>query len=110
MPSALQEKETEAQIQRAILDYLAYRNVFHWRANTGAGYFRNKGGGERFVRFGEKGMADIFCVVGGQVYGLEIKRSNGKQSAEQVEWQERFEKAGGVYILARSIDDVSKYL
>jgi hypothetical protein len=34
----------------------------------------------------------------------------GKQSEAQVAWAERFTKAGGKYILARSWDDVEKHL
>jgi len=107
--TTLQEKATEAQIQRGILDYLGYKNIFHWRNNTG-GFVSEYKGKTRYVKFGEKGSPDIFCVVCGKIYGCEVKRSNGKQSPEQVEWQKRFEKAGGVYILARSIDDVSKVI
>ena len=107
--TTLQEKATEAQIQRGILDYLGYKGIFHWRHNVGgmSGSYKGK---SWYVKFGEKGQPDIFCVVDGKIYGCEIKRSTGKQSKEQIEWQKRFEEVGGVYILARSIDDVSKVI
>lgn len=105
----------ESDTQKAILDYLAIKRIFHWRNNTGATKI-----GERFVRFGDKGSPDIFAVqiitfsggiTGGQVYGIEVKSdTNGKQSEEQHNWQEHFEEAGGVYILARSLDDVIAHL
>lgn len=38
--------------------------------------------------------------------GLEVKTATGKQSPEQIGWQERFEKLGGEYYIVRSLDDV----
>lgn len=97
----------EAEIQNTILAYLKYRNVFHWRQNSGAGMMK-QGAGMRFIRFGITGAPDIFAIKGGTIYGLEIKSKIGKQNDNQKEFQEGFEKAGGVYQIARSIEDVQK--
>ena len=103
-------KETEALISHAIREYLEYKNVFFWRNNVGAGFFKNKNGGERFVRFSQKGSPDFFCLSNGMLFGIEIKTAKGEQSEDQEKYQKAFEKAGGVYILARCVDDVSKYI
>jgi hypothetical protein len=44
----------------------------------------------------------------GVFYGIEVKRAKPKtyQSPHQKIFQELLEKNGGVYILARSIDDI----
>jgi len=42
--------------------------------------------------------------------GLEVKTEKGKQSPEQIGWQERFEKLGGEYHIVRNIDDVIKII
>lgn len=93
---------SEADTQRAILDYLALKRIFHYRNNSGA--FADKAG--HFYRFGAVGSPDIVCVVDGQYIGIEVKAPKGKQSDNQREFQRRLEAVGGRYILARSLDDV----
>lgn len=99
-------KSTEKATQRAILQYLALRKIFHWRNNSGA--FKNPKGHLYF--FGTTGSPDIFAIIKGQIYGIEVKDIKGKQNDNQIEFQKGFEKAGGVYILARSLDEVLKEL
>jgi hypothetical protein len=44
----------------------------------------------------------------GVCYGIEVKAEKGRQSDAQKEFQVRLEAAGGVYVLARGIDEVEK--
>lgn len=99
-------KSTEKSTQRAILDYLTLKKIFHWRQNSGI--FKTESGG--FYSMGLVGAPDIFCVNGGRCIGIEVKDVKGKQNENQKLFQENFEKAGGIYILARSLDDVTKIL
>lgn len=94
----------ENAVQKAILDYLALKQVFHWRQNNGATYDAKLG----FYRThtGMRGVPDIICVVNGQFVGIEVKTKTGKQSPDQVLFQKRLQLAGGKYVLARSVDDV----
>lgn len=94
----------ESEVQKAILQYLQVKNIFHYRNNSGA--FQAKNG--NFVRFGAVGSPDIICVIKGQYVGIEVKKPKGIQSEYQKIFQENLEKAGGRYILAFSIDDVMK--
>ena len=102
----------ESDIQAAILIYItSLPGSYFERRNTGASKYRDANGKERLVRFGVKGAPDIQGVLktqwGGQAIGIECKRlKGGKQSTEQKQWQRNFERAGGIYILARSVDDV----
>ena len=96
----------ESATQRAILDYLAYRKHFCYRQNTGA--FRDERG--HLYRYGAVGSPDIVCVIGGIYTGIEVKSPTGKQSPGQQEFQANLERAGGKYILARSLDDVTSVL
>ena len=69
------------------------------------------------VRYGLNGSPDIIGVtpvtvtaemVGrtvGVAVGIEVKTDTGRQSQQQKNFQVAFTKAGGVYILARSVDD-----
>ena len=92
----------ESQIQRAILDYLGYRNHFFFRCNTGA--YRTEHGS--FIRYGSKGAPDIVVVAKGIMIGIEVKTPKGVLSEEQAAFGEKLKAAGGIYIVARSIDDV----
>lgn len=96
----------ESDIQRQILDYLALRRVFHYRNNSGA--FKDTAG--HFYRFGALGSPDIICVIAGQFVGIEVKAPKGKQSDHQKEFQNKLEAAGGSYVLAYSLDDVTDAL
>lgn len=97
----------ESEIQRAILDYLTLRGIFHYRNNSGAFAMpATETHQRRFFRAGAVGAPDIVCVVNGQYVGIEVKAPRGKQSEHQMEFQRRLEAAGGRYILAYSIDDV----
>jgi hypothetical protein len=63
--------------------------------------------GDRKVRFGVPGQADIHGILpGGLFLAIEVKSPTGQQSAEQRAYQAMVEKFGGVYVLARSVGDV----
>lgn len=93
---------SEKYVQRAVLDYLALKRIFHWRNNSGA--LRTERGG--FIKFGAVGSPDIFAIHNGVIYGFEIKDVKGRLSDGQKVFQEGMNKAGGQYIVVRSIDDV----
>lgn len=73
-----------------------------WRNNTGA--LPDKSG--RVVRYGLLGSPDILACYRGRFVGIEVKSRTGKQREAQVNFQRAFERAGGTYVLARSVDDV----
>lgn len=98
--------EKESDIQRTILDWLAAKRIFHYRQNTGA--FKDARGG--FYRFGTLGAPDIVAVIGGTYIGIEVKAPRGAQSHDQREFEGRLRMAGGVYVLARSVEDVEQTL
>lgn len=111
------KKLLEKHIQRQIIEYLSLKGYMFWRNNTGA--FKREDG--HFYRFGQSGSPDIFVVKAlpeicppneqyGQIYGIEVKAPKGKQSPAQEEWQKRFEEAGGVYLVTRSLEDLQKEL
>ena len=97
-------KEKDAQKQ--ILQYLALKQIWSIRHNTGAAVIKS-GNTQRFVRFGTPGLADIVAFTkGGQVIWIEVKSAKGKQSELQREFQKQAEKHGHVYILAKSVEDL----
>ncbi|QEL14763.1 hypothetical protein [Limnoglobus roseus] len=59
------------------------------------------------VSVGRKGSGDILaCTPSGMWLEIECKNEDGKQSLDQIERQKHIEAMGGLYILARSIDDL----
>ena len=98
-------KSTEKETQAAVIEYLTYKGIFHYRNNSGA--FKTESGG--FYRMGMAGAPDIICVVEGVYVGLEIKDVKGKLNENQILFKERLEKAGGIYLVIRSIDEVIEY-
>ena len=97
---------TEKQMQNEILRYLADKPLRIWRQNTGVSKH-----GNRIVRYGIPGQADLSGILpDGRRLEIEVKTVNGRQSTAQKNWQKMIEKFNGVYILARSVDDVKKGL
>jgi hypothetical protein len=79
-----------------------------WRANVGVariGGPRSAGG--RVVRFGLPGQADLTGILpSGVRLEIEVKRPGCPQTPEQKAFQKMIEHFGGVYVLARSVQDV----
>lgn len=97
---------TEQDIQNLIMIYVtALPRSFFWRANTGASMQDG-----RFTRYGIPGQADILGALYGRFVAIEVKTKTGRQSVSQKQWQVNFERGGGLYILARSVEDVKNVL
>lgn len=105
----------ERDIQRTIIAWLELMRVPHFRNNSGAAMMPGRGGKPMPVRFGDPGWPDIIAVgPRGQFVGIECKRPLGprggsggsEQTLEQRAVQAWIERTGGVYLLARSLDDV----
>jgi hypothetical protein len=63
------------------------------------------------VRFGVPGQADISGIlVGGRRLEIEVKGPTGRMSDQQRKFRAMIECFGGLYILARSVDDVTQAL
>ena len=90
------------------MDYLRLRGAFAWRNNTGVARLTGKGGKTRPVFYGSVGSPDVLAIMQGRFIGVECKSAKGKQSDTQAAWQAECERAGGVYVLARDVDDVAK--
>lgn len=72
-----------------------------WRHNVGAAVDRTG----RTLRFGRVGQSDLLGLVRGRFVAIEVKTETGRVTAEQREWGARVERAGGVYIVARCLED-----
>jgi hypothetical protein len=99
---------SEAHIQYSILAaWGSHPRLRLWRANTGVAQM-----GERSVRFGVPGQADIsgLMLPDGRRLEVECKTAKGRQSEDQKRWERMITAMGGLYVLARSLEDVDRAL
>jgi len=96
---------TEKQLQQAILRAFGTRGDLRiWRANVGVARI-----GRRVVRFGVTGQADLTGILpDGRRLEIEVKAPDGRQSEDQKNYQRMIERFGGLYVLARSVEDVER--
>lgn len=80
-------------------------DIMMFRINVGK--FRPIDGGARVIQSAPEGTPDLLGVMApGRAFAIEVKAPRGTQRAVQIAWQNAWERRGGIYILARSLDDV----
>jgi len=102
--------KSEANIKAEILLWLSEQsNIIAWNNPTGLAKSMD---GKYHIRFGLVGSPDILGVIGppGRFLGIETKTLRGKQRESQKRFQKAFEAQGGLYMVARSVDDVREGL
>jgi len=97
----------EKNIQKAILDYLAYRRDVYW-FRSGSGAIKTEDG--RYFKTGKRGCPDITVLFDGRYIGIEVKGLKGKQKPEQKEAEQQIKRCGGEYYIVRSVDEVVNIL
>ena len=105
----------EKFIERQILQWLNYHNnLFAFKYPTTGRYDIKSGKWLKTVGT-ITGVSDIICI--GKTSNnmpftafLEVKTSDGKQSLNQKEFQERIKKFNGFYFVVRCIEDVNSAL
>jgi hypothetical protein len=103
--------QLETPLMKEILLQIGSRpDVRLWRNNVGAAKGRGKQGREYFVRFGLPGSADLSgLLANGRRLEVEVKRpKGGRHAEEQKSFGAMIERFGGLYVLARSVDDVER--
>jgi Holliday junction resolvase len=88
----LTEKQIENKIKRLLADRGAY-------------YFKHFG-----CKFSKAGVPDLVCCLNGRFIGIEVKRPDGKLSEIQKINLEQIERAGGIALVARSVEEVQSAL
>jgi len=101
---------SEAVLQQEIRLALGMRDdIMMFRINVGK--FRPLDGGKRVIQSAPEGTPDLLGVMSpGRAFAIEVKAPNGRQREAQVSFQRAWEKRGGIYILAKSLNDVYKHL
>jgi len=111
-------KRTESTIVTSILKYLQiHENLGNilWCDRLNSGKFKMEG---RFIRGHRAGTPDIFVILKYSsdpavpaILWVEAKTGKGRQSREQASFQRMIlESKNQVYIMAKSVADVERYL
>lgn len=77
-----------------------------WRANVGKAVAASG----NVVVFNVKGMADIMGCYKRRGVAIEVKDLRGTQQTRQKNFQRAWERAGGLYIIARSVEQAMEGL
>ena len=101
----------ESSILQACLVYLSYKPEVYWiRNNSGAAQTIRHGRPGGYIQFGKKGSPDIVICHNGQYIGLEVKSPTGHQSGDQKQAEADIRKAGGLYYIIRSVDELQRII
>lgn len=109
-------------LNEALIAVSALPGVLAWRNNSGQAWQGQRvmvGTGQhliirpgmvvlqdaRPITFGLPGSADILGVIEARAFGVETKTVTGRQSDQQKKFQAAFERAGGLYGVARSPEE-----
>ena len=96
----------EKLIQNDILEYLQGLNIgLFWQNDS----FPIKGR-RRKNRYRMNGVADILGCIDGEFVAIEVKSSTGRLSADQRDFASALKRAGGFFLVARSVEDVIQFL
>jgi hypothetical protein len=101
----------EHPVQQAIMAYLHSLEkqdyVWSFRSNSFKGVVMRPTGGRGWLETGRPGCPDIIALLkGGKFLGIEVKGTDGRLSPAQRSTKNIIESLGGIYILAKSVDDV----
>lgn len=101
---------TEAQIQKAILDWGKARDIHIERANVIGTPIVKRDGTKAFRKAPNKGMSDLimsYVVEGVPIcVWVEVKKSGGKLRESQKDFKKKVEHFGGEYHVVKSISDM----
>lgn len=105
-PEALAVKDfvSEKFLQNQIIVYL--------NENTDGMFWQNDSigirGRKRQNRYRPNGVADVLGCIDGQAIAIEVKAPKGKILQSQIQFAERFRRAGGLYYVVYSFEDLSE--
>ncbi len=93
----------ERALQKTILAWLRSHGCLAAVTDAGAAYRAGSFGADTVP----PGWPDITALLpGGRFVGIECKSKRGRQSAVQKRMQRKIRSRGGIYVLARGIEDV----
>ena len=91
---------TEAEVTKEIRQWLDAMGIWHFKHfSSGRGHGRSK-----------RGLPDIHGIYKGMPLYIEVKGSQGNLTTDQAKVGNEILDAGGIFIVARSVEDVKRGL
>ena len=107
-------KTSEKETQKACINYLQMLynqgKLLFVRNNSFQGNFSRPDGSQGYIRNNMPGSPDLFVFVNKETLHLELKSSTGKQSPDQLAWEQAATKLGHKYYTIRSVEELVKVL
>jgi hypothetical protein len=102
-------KAPENAVKKAVTNWLTLHGIPWDRQQAGALKVKAPTGREYYVHLAHEGASDIVACLPpyGRFVAIETKQAKGKQRGAQARYQHNIEKAGGIYVLAKNIDDLA---
>lgn len=117
LPKTQYNPNSSNGLTKAILDFVNLSGFFAERTGTEGRVIDNRktytdvlgrqktiGTVKRIKTSGLVGSSDLKLYINGKIVAVEIKVGRDRQSQAQKEYQERMEKAGGIYLIIRDFD------
>jgi len=104
-PPRRRRRKPERAVQKACLAWLRAHGALVAVTDAGAAYRAGSFFGDAIP----PGWPDITGLLpGGRFIGVECKAKRGRQSAAQKDMAEEIRRRGGIYVLARDVEDLRK--
>ncbi len=103
-------QQSEADLKKTVTQYLTYMQnqgkLFYLRLNSGT--FIQEGKKQRLIRGCPAGTSDLFILMNGTSFFIELKSQKGKLTESQLKFMETVEFQGGIYLVARDLEQVKR--
>lgn len=97
-------EKTSNELTKSIVAYITFKGGYAVRINTQGQWNESL---QKWTKSNtRKGTADIHACYQGKHYSIEIKIGHDRMSTEQIVTEHDVMKAGGIYICARSLQNV----
>lgn len=105
-------KQSESEVTRDCVELLRLNHIIHWRNQSGSGQFKNyKSPKSHHIRMGTPGLADwSVLLVDGKTLYLELKKTGGKQSQDQIDFEADCIRLGVPYLVADCWQTLAEFL
>lgn len=97
----------EHRIMNEIRLYCGEHNILCFRCNVGKVRMEN---GDWFDTGLPSGFSDLLILFEGKTIFCEVKTSSGRLRPDQIAFKNVVESRGFLYIVARSVEDIKKYI
>ncbi len=104
IPKKIFHDQRANDLTQAIISFFTVIGGMAERINNMGRQVNRKGSTIWIVGTGTNGTSDVAACFQGLSIKVEVKAGNDRQSEAQKAYQESIERAGGIYILARSFD------